>query len=65
MPYEWTIGWDINARVASIFRSDAAQRTNGIMPKTAKALDELYEAGLVERRLVGAFTGWRRKHDAR
>ncbi len=61
MPYEWTTGWEINSRVVSILKSDAAQRTSETMLKTIKALDELREAGLVERRLVGAFTEWRRK----
>ena len=61
MPCEWTIGWHINARVVEVLKSDAAQRTSEAMLETVKALDELHEAGLVERRLNGAFTEWRRK----
>ena len=60
MPYDWTIGWHINARVVEILKTDAAQRTSETMPMTLKALGELLEAGLVERRLNGAFTEWRR-----
>lgn len=60
MPCEWTIGWHINARVVRILKSDAAQRTSETILKTVKALNELHEAGLVERRLNGGFTEWRR-----
>ena len=61
MPYEWTIGWHINARVVDVLKSDASRRTSETMLETVKALNELHEAGLVERRLNGAFTEWRRK----
>ena len=61
MPYEWTIGWHINARVVDVLKSDAAQRTTETMTETVRALNELLEAGEVERRHTGAFTEWRRK----
>jgi len=61
VPYEWTIGWHINARVVDVLKSDASRRTSETMLETVKALNELHEAGLVERRLNGAFTEWRRK----
>ena len=60
MPYEWTIGWHINSRVVDALKSDAAQRTTETMTETVRALNELHEAGLVEKRLVGTFTEWRR-----
>lgn len=60
MPYEWTIGWHINARVVDVLKSDSSRRTSETMTETVKALDELHEAGLVEKRLAGAFTEWRR-----
>jgi hypothetical protein len=60
VPYEWTIGWDINARVVDVLKSDASRRTSETMTETVKALNELHEAGLVERRFNG-FTEWRRK----
>ena len=60
MPYEWTIGWHINARVVRILKSDAAQRTTETMTETVRALGELLDMGLVERRFNG-FTEWRRK----
>lgn len=65
MPYEWTIGWHINARVVDVLKSDAAQRTSETMTETVRALNELYESGLIERRIRGAFTEWRRAHDLR
>lgn len=61
MPYEWTIGWHINSRVVDVLKSDASRRTSETMTETVKALNELHEAGLVERRHTGAFTEWRRK----
>ncbi len=60
MPYEWTIGWNINARVVRILKSDAAQRSNEAMHETVRALKELLDEGKVERRFNG-FTEWRRK----
>lgn len=61
MPYEWTTGWHINARVVRILKSDAAQRTTETMTETVKALGELLDMGLVERRHTGTFTEWRRR----
>lgn len=60
MPYEWTIGWHINARVVDVLKSDASRRTSETMTETVRALNELREAGQVERRFNG-FTEWRRK----
>jgi hypothetical protein len=61
VPYEWTIGWHINTSVVRILKSDGAQRSNETMHETVRALNELHEAGLVERRHTGTFTEWRRK----
>lgn len=61
MPYEWTTGWHINARVVDVLKSDASRRTSETMLETVRALDELLDEGKVERRLDGAFTEWRRK----
>ena len=61
MPYEWTTGWHINARVVDVLKSDASRRTSETMFETVKALDELLDEGKVERRHTGTFTEWRRK----
>jgi hypothetical protein len=60
VPTEWTTGWEINSRVVDVLKSDASRRTSETMTETVRALNELHEAGQVERRFNG-FTEWRRK----